>query len=39
MHGIKEASGVTAEDIAKKFKTKPAVKGSVGLQDIPTFGS
>jgi hypothetical protein len=30
---------VTAEDIAKKFKTKPAVKGSVGLQDIPTFGS
>lgn len=27
---------VSAEDIAKKFKTK---KGDVGLQDIPTFGS
>jgi hypothetical protein len=27
---------VSAEDIAKKFKTK---KGDVSLQDIPTFGT
>lgn len=30
---------VSADDIAKKFKTKTSGKGDVSLQDIPTFGS